>query len=270
VGRRGGGGGDDSGWYGWNGWDWGWGDPSLLTPNLTGGNGGWWIAASVQSPTSSTYIGTLTSSTGGGYVGSIENDEPVMGHDIHSLGICFAHCGEVSNAGETYEMRSQRYLTNFMQTIVSVASMFNGAQFEAAIEIKTPFNFNNLKGAAIEWQEVERVPEQSWALDHAGVYKSPAAGPNGKPLLLANGDPSFSLYYEDLDGMGLTRVSNHYGFLSPDNTFASSISNFSLRGLNGELIVAPNEFKIFPLNEMQISHAYFNDMKEWGAIKFKF
>jgi hypothetical protein len=93
----------------------------------------------------------------------------------------------------------------------------------------------------------------------------------GEPILLANGERGFSLYLEDLDGMGLTKISNHYGYLGLDGTLENSTSSFALRGLDDKLLVAPNEFKTFPFRGgMKISHAYFNDMEVWSEVKFKY
>lgn len=126
----------DEGWYGWDGLDWGWGaDPSYLTPNLTGNGGAWWFTQ--NNVAAANFIASLaTTSTYTIPTGSIVNAEPQI-VIIHGGTVCIKYCEGESNAGETAEQKSQRYLTNFMMTIGSVAGMFDGGMFEP--EVVTPF-----------------------------------------------------------------------------------------------------------------------------------
>jgi|ERR1035437_1360450 RHS repeat-associated protein len=266
--------GDDGGYGGY--WDWGWGgwgwssDPSMLSPDVLGSSG-WWSSTNGTSSYFTSYIAEHPYSTATVATGSIEATVYV---NYRAEGrfpggqVCVSGCSNPTNAGETAEMRSQRYMTNFSEAALAVASMFNGGQFESAIEINGPFNFTNLRGAAVEWREVESLP--SWN-QWGRIYLSPMYNKAGEPILLANGERGFSLYLEDLDGMGLTKISNHYGYLGLDGTLENSTSSFALRGLDDKLLVAPNEFKTFPFRGgMKISHAYFNDMEVWSEVKFKY
>jgi len=82
--------------------------------------------------------------------------------------------------------------------------------------------------------------------------------PPGKTLA---GEPRFSIYFEDANGQGMTRWSDHYGDLVT--------SRAPLQAADGSWIAPPTEFAHTP-GVMKMGHVYFKDVREFGSMKFNF
>ena len=70
------------------------------------------------------------------------------------------------------------------------------------------------------------------------------------PAKSLSGEPLYSIYFVDADGLGMTRWSNHWGPHGSE-THPSSLS--SLEGVVGR--------EKFGMTEMRMGHVYFRDIR---------
>jgi RHS repeat-associated protein len=266
----------DGGFYGWDGLDWGWsGDPSYLTPNLTGNSGGtWWVNQNNLS--AAAFVASLaTPSTYTFPTGEIKPVVYVGLEAAANLGVqdmCLKNCGSISNAGETAEQRSNRYLTIFMQAIGQVAGSFHGGLFEVqgaevfSLEVETPFVHPDIikteaKFALIEkplpptevegFQQFKRsdptpLGRYTWA-KKAGLSPEQEA-----KYMAAEGDS----WYHDFR-IGEVRTSDHWGELGT-STYTLGLTDEQMIAMGGYKV--PSEPNLWLFKKPVSGYVYYKDM----------